>query len=1703
MAKQYINTSTGEMSTDLSGVHANIPKKGGKVKGIVTSDIPELPDELKDVPGLQDVNNNLEKSFRSAKYDPGHYYQQFLPGSTEFIGDTGVGTSKYDKGITNRSQLEDLGNTRGELQPWYDQVGGSIIKGTVTAGTTFLDNTLGLIVAAGTTPTNGYSAIAGNNPFSQAMVGIQNSIKDYIPFYETDKQQNNESNGDWYKNLLSPTYVFNQLADQVGFTVGALGAGAIFGAGIGALGSKLGVVRDLFTGMADESKIASTMEKLYSGESTMASADIASTATKNAKSIAAMGWTKGITGAALGAQGEARFEAINNTNDWKQLQNQQIDQQEGQYRQQLEQVAQVQAQQEGVSVDSYSQHINDLVSQKFNPLRQEVEKRAMDMGNNIFNGNMVLLTLSNMLEFGKFLSGGYKTAASTASKYITPELNEAGKLISTSVNKRTAKDILGSGIKNILSEGNEEMMQQSISTGAGLQQSAKINSFYGAKINPDATSDMENGWNALGEGIKQTYSDPKQWEQFFYGGIMGGIGLPTLHKNAEGKWRLQGTGGFAEGMRENKENVEYANEVSSNINNSLNNDKLQNYLDGITRNKYYDNQMDEAAKNKDNFSFKNAEHASLVNAAIMFDRAGRIQDLYNMIDSASSIKDEDLPIIKQQVQDKEGKSVFDGKTDDEIKDFVKKQATNHKESIDKYRTLASNLTTQLGDNFKGDKLDEMVYMMSHVDNLEDRFKQIHQDLKKSITDSTLKDIEYRDELGNSHTISESLNSSPLALLQALTQSHQQLHEQSVKDATNLTNQVERLNNKTDKRGINVMVDNLNRLSDAVNKNTLLKGKFQEQSQQIEDLHRIVKNRIDFLNKYNGYLYNPQSLDKDIAKETEDANIIKKDKDQSVIKDKLTNSQNYQEYKDNLNNVDDSENPKLKQSIVKDLADSEHPLSKIYQQQKNTRDSLNSIISNKPQDESTELAKRLVNRTFKDADENTDIADINNRNYNKDLELDDNGQPYDNTTLNSAKTHVIQAINTINNSRKNKANAEVLTPQTETETVKPVKTSITPVVETTKEDVNKETTVLNKDLKVKEATKLQEVSKDSNNKELLKYWIPTISEYPITPKNEGDFSKNTAEAIPSLEKVYEYLEKNGAFAYVNEGKLKPGDKIYFVINNEIKEITGEKFSPILIATENKNSTGANDKYQILGLLSDKKSISDKYIGMSDLRRRIIEKYDSLNPSEKEFYVHDETTTVGSVEPGRLKITKEDNNLNEVNGVVNSNGIVNSNLKFGIITSNQFKVPNTSNLQFISPQDLNNGRLYLAIKGGDNKYYPLMVRTKNFDSSFNPSDMSIINANIRKVLENVVNGADITGTNGGLKGELRKILYFDEDKFFIDKIQQNSFSLDTDEEGNWDQNKNKTSNEIIQFRLQNDDGSEITKQYKIDSSKSIDENIDNLMSLLQSYGFHYQVNANELNTPSYNSYLVKANILTANTDRLNTVANYPFINPILSDGSKIEAELPKYTNETTPSNSNVPTATGTNEPNYTEIVHKEGKLFVDLTNNKIYKQDDKKGYIEQDIKDAIEKDTIRAKAFIKSNWNDLQWKKERVNGDNVLVNKEFNKIFNIKTESFLTSEEEIKNFYNKLYNVKQDKAPSTSSPSLFNRLGNNSLKVDNKTEETLTKNNIINSEEVGKIAKFANLSQEIKDSLSKFDVSDNDWDNVFTEEERKNTLDCLGF
>lgn len=143
--------------------------------------------------------------------------------------------------------------------------------------------------------------------------------------------------------------------------------------------------------------------------------------------------------------------------------------------------------------------------------------------------------------------------------------------------------------------------------------------------------------------------------------------------------------------------------------------------------------MEAALDKGDNFDYKNAEHSQFISDAIMFDKAGRLQDLYDIIDEASNVSADDANDIRSMTIDKEtGKSLFEGKTDDEVISHIKKQAEDARKKLDSYVKISNDLKTLYGDNISSDHLEELTWMMTQVDDWEGRTKSIINDVQSTI-----------------------------------------------------------------------------------------------------------------------------------------------------------------------------------------------------------------------------------------------------------------------------------------------------------------------------------------------------------------------------------------------------------------------------------------------------------------------------------------------------------------------------------------------------------------------------------------------------------------------------------------------------------------------------------------------------------------------------------------------------------------------------------------------------------------------------------------------------------------------------------------------------------------------------------------------------------------------------------------------------------
>ena len=344
--------------------------------------------------------------------------------------------------------------------------------------------------------------------------------------------------------------------------------------------------------------------------------------------------------------------------------------------------------------------------------------------------NVALLTASNLWSYGKFLSGGFNTGRKASKIAKAIETVDGKKVLNEDAIRM--KYLKAASVPPM--EANEEMAQSAFDEITGLKYASELNSFYGAKLDPDAEEQTIDWMEAISQGLGNTYGNAAGWEEGFLGGLMGGMGMPhiSMRKNESGKRRPKLTleGELYDNIREAKALKKEALGALEATNNRLKSSDFLNYYQGHIRHTKYQNDMEEALAKGDNFSYKNAESSQFVSDAIMFDKAGRIQDLYDTIEEAGNVTLEDVGDIRKQTTKKDGEtSIYDSMSDQEVVDHIRKQATEAKQKLDKYVEISNNLKTLYGEDISSDTLEELTWAMTQIDDWEKRTKSIMNDIR--------------------------------------------------------------------------------------------------------------------------------------------------------------------------------------------------------------------------------------------------------------------------------------------------------------------------------------------------------------------------------------------------------------------------------------------------------------------------------------------------------------------------------------------------------------------------------------------------------------------------------------------------------------------------------------------------------------------------------------------------------------------------------------------------------------------------------------------------------------------------------------------------------------------------------------------------------------------------------------------------------------
>lgn len=1253
-------------------------------------------------------------------YDARAHGEQMVATSLEGTA-TPWGESMFDEPTATEAQFQELGDIRANNQPWYAQIGAGLAKGAILAGTTFLDGTVGLIFGAGTAIGEGRWSGLWDNDFSKAMQSVNEWSEQALPNYYTRAEQEQP----WYENIFTANFLGDKFIKNLGFTVGAFYSGGVTAAGL-----KVTKLPQLIGAIAKSSKAPA----------------IVNTA----------------VGATISAVNEGRIEALNNSKDWFELHKAQLDDSLRERLNAIQAEYEANAGKElvrsGVEgnqfVDPAYVKYQDAIAKEreaYNAALGKLNEDRLKMGNADLLMNIPILTASNIIQFGKLYANGFKTA-----RKATNIVGKAGEYTAGTTRLGAATAIT----KGALSEGTEEMAQGAASRIAGNYYSTDVNNFYKSKTDPEAAQETLSWTKSFAEGINETVNDGSVWEEFFIGSLTGALGMPRFRgvRNAQGGIQSPITieGGAINEWRDYNEKIARENEIANYMNSRINSPEFKNYYQGLIRHNKYQNDMNRAAEEGDEFNFKNAEHAQLVSDIAMFDNAGRMEDLTTLIDTAFDTSDENLASIVENTTttledgskvgpfvDKNGNPMY--ATPEGKQEMIEKLKQNHDEmtnTINNYLKIKDELDIKTGQQLSDDQLEELTWMKSQIGNWSERATAMSGEVKSAIgsvlgnLDSFLRfNEQIRDFEGQTHT--------------GLTDRYRQADEnvRAIQGAINTLNLVRSQDDKTLAHTLATnpkFVDGLVKEINEVDETVLSADEKEDITTKLNDIVKLGNASKTYNAKLKEYLENPQKQAEDHARADEQAAQQETKKKSDDLKVSLNAAQNLQEFRSIIDSQDDIEN---RDRTLKTLEDEGSEMAKNYRETSQYNNEVRRVLNESDAEPQVKQdAMKLLQDQFNNSENLEQLANPNSIYINNENAFDEDSEgdvELSATRFQEAQYALQNAMSQVNNDNrfKDRFSPEYKKPVEKREgtvrgddrrdTTGDSGTSTTPTVTSSEDLPTTELPVGNITAEMvneenKKANERVETPQRPSRDTLNQFYRPAIPELHIEASKEGDFRPfdivvSEREKNVDFSGIYGYLRDQGAFRYVNEGNLKAGDELGFMIDPDYNENT------IFIVDKRNN--------QVVGSLDESDYSVSRYEGLKGLEEKIRGEYANRQNKTGKF-IATPVTKVSKVMVGRIPYGNTERSLSEIPNVSSTDrkpifGII----KNGVLTTNG-KIDDSL---IIKPVDMSQkeGRLYLLIPNGAGKYSPAAVRVKHFNNEeFNLNDSNVSSTPVGEDIKNAI-------------------------------------------------------------------------------------------------------------------------------------------------------------------------------------------------------------------------------------------------------------------------------------------------------------------------------------------------------------------------------
>lgn len=1190
-------------------------------------------------------------------------YGQFTETMDFGEGKQAYGNRRVDPNFINPYQLENLEDTRAQLQSNFAKVFNGTVKGITTAGTTFLNGTLGLLVGLGTGVYNMFDNDENtsfgngiwNNVFNDLMNKANEKMEEIMPNYYTNDERNNP-----LRHLFNANFIGDKFIKNFGFTVGALGSAVAFGGAYGAIG-KLAARAAMGLGTAART---------------------------------AVGISKAVTmgaGAVAAAAAEGSIEALQTANQMKQ-------DNEALYAEQRDQnIVSIQANPD-LTDDEKALLIEDE-NRKYGEAMLKLNEDRVKAGNMDFLLNIPILTASNIIQFGKLLGNGYRSALRTANVARRAGKYTAGGLLEGS---RLQRGVKAFG-KSFLSEGSEEVEQQIASDTASNLYSLKLNDYYKAAIDNDANAETANYIKETGKQILNTLGRADTIEQFLIGGLTGVLGMPVLGRKATarkadiGKGKAIGiSGGFFGQLNEIEEEHERNQAVADYMNQRLADPKFKEQYQGLVRHLFFQDRMDRALDANLEKEYKDNEVAQLYNDVMMFMSAGKKDLLVDMIkDSMHGITDEQAAQIIQDTTkefvDKDGNKSLAGpfiKSDgnrmsaDEVRERITKNGNDVLDAVTKIENAFDELDYRTGGKLSNDQLQQLAFMQMQTLNWLDRTKSVGADVK-TFFDSVKQSLKSKLDAYKQELEKNPSNTNAQANIKSIEGSMKTVDQYI--STINSISAVERAGMMNHSEARSVYNSTLTTLKSKYMESLATKEQIDDIVGKIQDLVSMSRSMELFEKKKETYMKDPNLLTKDNAEILEQMQKIDEEEKARGVAQGLSEAKNIAELDSLIGDINDDA---LTNEALNQLVKQKNPLAIQYttnretaKQQVELVDKLGSGNASVPT-----LKNGRTKVTAEDAEDIKKIIEFRRVNTNpidgahdvsrmSDPYLtvmdevdpeDEDGRNFwytllglDENTKDGAQRiehlkDVFAHVAKVTNEEKLKngvldnrglygypekeaekhtsstgADGVATVPPTPPVVTTPVTPQAGPAAPTTApaathEPVKneKEDGIITKedlDKQAKEETdglKQRGLERDSDSEIPVKdgkraYWKNNIPEYGAKEAKEGKLSpplvtKDTPYALHAT------LTRLGAYKYADENKIKAGDRVRFVINPKLSETERARLAgqPTAQAQLEQAIYIVKDAdNQVIGVLPASAAIVDRYSGLSEFIDWAQREYDA--------------------------------------------------------------------------------------------------------------------------------------------------------------------------------------------------------------------------------------------------------------------------------------------------------------------------------------------------------------------------------------------------------------------------------------------------------------------------------------------------------------